>query len=109
MRKIITLTDGRLQHIAHLTYVNSHGEAYILGAETLEMHDLALQFKDIERRRQQPGYLSYELDEERKCVYQKMMNHAITCLGVTNINGFTCHSKQGNTPIPAIAPGFLFL
>lgn len=82
------LESDLIRQIAILTSRNAHGEAYQLGAKTLGLIKLSERFADINRRHIQLGYLSHELDLERKSAYDELMEHARTHMGSADYQQF---------------------
>lgn len=75
---IIVVPEKTIRRISLFTENNAHGEAYQLGAETLGLDKLAERFAAIEQQRKKLGYLSQELQEDRRNAYDKLMEHART-------------------------------
>lgn len=86
--RFIVVPEKIVRRIAFLTYSNAHGEAYQLGAETLGLDKLSERFAGIERQRKQLGYLSQELNAERRGAYEKLMEHARTHMRTADYQQF---------------------
>ena len=84
----IVLNEKTMRRIAFMTYRNAHGEAYQLGAEMLGLSELAERFAGIESQRQQLGYLSQVLCEERRNAYDELMSHARTHMSDADFQQF---------------------
>lgn len=73
---LITLTSRRIARIAALTQANAHGDACVTAAQLLRLDDIERRFARINAAHERLGYLSIELNAQRRAAYEDLLAQA---------------------------------